>query len=386
MVAVTDNFNGTNGTTLQTHVADTGESWTRSPGQSIDVTLDGAGALAKINWTKYHSSWAPATAEYDVTVVVLRYVSSIHAIDGPAGRVSTTVDTDYHFNGYGGVFYLRRQVNGGGTDLASYTAGVDGNPTTCKLEIRDAAKKGFINGVERLTSADNTITAAGFAGIQFTSDELSHVDSFTADNPPSGGSPVSRTLNGELESLTKTAQSKIASVESGLTVSRQSSVVLEIEAALSQATLGSMEVLAALTQQRVVALESPSGLVSVSRSIAVAAEALQSLRQARTGSIAVLQGLRVSASGNLEAVSTVLMLRAVAIEVGLLTAQTGAATLEATMMLSRVSGVAIEFIGAGIFPSYEALTLALRDAESVALVLKGVEAINLTLTSVEAIH
>ena len=62
-----------------------------------------------------------------------------------------------------------------------------------KLEIRDAAKKVFIDGVERISSTDNAITAAGKAAIRYYNSDWGFgttgkaIDNFVATN--TNGSP-----------------------------------------------------------------------------------------------------------------------------------------------------------------------------------------------------
>src|SRR5207253_2474083 len=65
-------------------------------------------------------------------------------------------------------WHLVQIVSGTQTELGSYhQVLVAGTTYHMKLEIRDAAKKVFIDGVERISSSDNTITAAGKAAIRY---------------------------------------------------------------------------------------------------------------------------------------------------------------------------------------------------------------------------
>jgi hypothetical protein len=64
---------------------------------------------------------------------------------------------------------LFKTVAGVNTSLGTFNeALINGDERTIKLQIRDATKKVFIDGVERISSADNAITAAGRAGVRFS--------------------------------------------------------------------------------------------------------------------------------------------------------------------------------------------------------------------------
>ncbi len=89
---------------------------------------------------------------------------------------------------------LFKRVSGVLTELGAYDATL-ANGTVIKLEIRNAAKKVYVNGVERISSADNALTSAGTWGIVFGGNATYagtdsvhlrdnwHVDNFLAEEP-----------------------------------------------------------------------------------------------------------------------------------------------------------------------------------------------------------
>lgn len=117
----------------------------------------------------YYINSSPATAEYDVQADVYVVTNSGNQIMGIAGRLTSAGDGGYYarFVNASGEWTLFRITSiSGDTSLGTYSATPSVSTAyTLKLEIRDAAKKLYIDGVERISSADNTTTAAGFGGI-----------------------------------------------------------------------------------------------------------------------------------------------------------------------------------------------------------------------------
>jgi len=100
------------------------------------------------------------TDEYDVTAIY-RYVSDTGSV-GIGGRCSTSAATYYYAYFLSGQWVLVKSDAGSLTTLGTFaTTLTAGTSYTVKLEIRNAAKKLYIDGVERISSTDNTITAAG---------------------------------------------------------------------------------------------------------------------------------------------------------------------------------------------------------------------------------
>ncbi|MDO8631171.1 MAG: hypothetical protein Q7R41_11825 [Phycisphaerales bacterium] len=124
-------------------------------------STDTTGGLA------YTAQPAASTPEYDVQADIAAVATSSEDSWILLARV---VDAD---NMYGIGIYpnaaaanmkMWKQVANVVTELASGDFDVTAGDTM-KFEIRDAAKKLYQNGVERLSTADNALTAAGSGGI-----------------------------------------------------------------------------------------------------------------------------------------------------------------------------------------------------------------------------
>lgn len=180
----TDTFTDTNGKALASHVPSDGGTWAVHPsyGPSWDIQANrarpsGAGAL-------YHSG-VPAGAEYDVQCDFINLGSSAIENPGICGRFDTAVNTMYHVRHNTSDWQLYRFVSGSVTLLGSYGQILTpGQTYSCVFEIRNATKKIIINGVERVTTPDNTITNAGKVGFRASNSSGAttgiHVDNFSA--------------------------------------------------------------------------------------------------------------------------------------------------------------------------------------------------------------
>lgn len=88
---------------------------------------------------------------------------------------------------------LFKRVAGSQTELGTAYSQVlsAGNDYVVKLEIRDATKKVYIDGVERISDSDNPITAAGKVGlygfVPATNSTGMHWADFSAADPAGGG-------------------------------------------------------------------------------------------------------------------------------------------------------------------------------------------------------
>ena len=207
---VVDTFTETSDTVLTSHTGETGASWTLHPSYSVDnQSVIGADDNLGYNAvgsgsTAYYASGTPDTAEYDVTGDFV-YTGGISGSSSKrlCGRIDTANNTMY----YGGVtasspyWILGKIVSGSFTTLDSDTTAFTAN-VTVKLEIRDASKKLYLDGVEVCTTADNEITAAGKAGIRFyaNSDDF-RLDNFIAVNAGGGGISIPVATNHIIKQL-----------------------------------------------------------------------------------------------------------------------------------------------------------------------------------------
>lgn len=176
MAVIVDSFTeASTDTALPSHTPDTGTSWTVAFSTATTAVLQAKQATdvcqASANETgvgvTYTASPAPAGAEYDVEITIVnvdtstsnrpwwlfgRYVDSSNYY-GVGVRPTGLTDID-----------LRLRVGGVNSSLGTYNGGLSAGDVI-KLEIRDATKRVYINGVQQISSADNSITSVGLAGL-----------------------------------------------------------------------------------------------------------------------------------------------------------------------------------------------------------------------------
>lgn len=168
MPFVSDSFTDTDAVDLVSHTGETGATWTKhsnSPSGGGSITTNELRGNTYNN-SCFYASGAPAGAEYDVVAPFHCITTGSDYGGGVLGRVDTATDTRYNAKHFGGTWYLSKNVGGTETTLGTYAqALVSGTTYVLKLEIRNATKKLFVDGVERVSSTDNSITAAGKAGV-----------------------------------------------------------------------------------------------------------------------------------------------------------------------------------------------------------------------------
>jgi hypothetical protein len=190
---VNDTFTDSDGTDLSAHTGEVGATWayngTDNSGTYL-ITTNRAHASAGSSRTAIYASGAPASAEYDVQATITIVAGTNH-ISGVAGRMNIST-SHYYIAAYHNTadqWELRKSIAGVTTILGTWAESLGvGDSRTVKLEIRDAAKKLYVDGIERISSADNAITAAGKAALAWISGgggERQAWDNFTAFDPVS---------------------------------------------------------------------------------------------------------------------------------------------------------------------------------------------------------
>lgn len=150
------------------------------------------------------SSGIPASAEYDVETDFQVFTHVGDFSDSPRlwGRLLLSAQTGYFVYNSSGTWILYRMEAGIATGyLGDFPDTlVDGQTYHVLLQIRNATKRVFINGVLRISSVDNTLTAVGYGGIgtgyypsAATNSTGIHVDNFLVTDlqPEVGWWPVS---------------------------------------------------------------------------------------------------------------------------------------------------------------------------------------------------
>jgi len=175
-VIFNDTFTVAVDTALTAHTPDTGTGWVETLNSSTasvmtsfeatdvagaDLNENGRGIIMTTNPT-------PSIGGYDIELD-LASINSTAGADDPMGMIARYVDAD-------NFYYVRIRKNNDNPNLQLYkrvaavstlldSIDFDLNVSdTLKFEIRDSAKKLYVNDVERLSSFDNSITAAGLAG------------------------------------------------------------------------------------------------------------------------------------------------------------------------------------------------------------------------------
>ncbi len=173
-VFLSDTFTEASTVDLTTHTPDTGGSWANPAWNSGGMRVNSAdyaeGSSSGTTGVMLNSA-TPGGAEYDVEAD-LRHDQFAGQFEGLLARARAT-DTVHGYQCFwsagAGTFQLEVIVNGTGANLGSWGSISDlPNDTaySCKFEVRDATKKVYLNGVERISSDNNDITDAGLVGIR----------------------------------------------------------------------------------------------------------------------------------------------------------------------------------------------------------------------------
>lgn len=181
---------------LEFHAGEAGAEWTIHPvypvsGLQVASSTDNVAVQTDgfTGTTAYYASGIPAGANYDVEATFeFTGATFTGLLPGITGRMSTTANTFYmaRMSPDGtSRWQLYKAVDGVFTLLGTYnqvfTTGVQ---YSLRLEITDDTKKVFVDGVERISSTDNEITAAGRAGMRWVISTANQtglrIDNFTA--------------------------------------------------------------------------------------------------------------------------------------------------------------------------------------------------------------
>jgi len=190
MAFVNDSFTDTDGVLLENHTGETGATWTKHPGHSGSAEIDTNRWGATSGNGVYLASGVPASAEYDVTAVLFTVDVGPNGNVGVAGRSDTLANTYYraYYNTNGDKWAVDKRVAGASTVLGESGEAIgNGESRTFRLELRNGAKKLFVEDIEIISTADNVITDAGRVGTwQNSGADILHLDNFTASDPAAG--------------------------------------------------------------------------------------------------------------------------------------------------------------------------------------------------------
>lgn len=216
-VFVQDSFTDVDGTALEAHVGEVGAVWTpRTAVYPATAAVIEAGRVrfsqAPGGGSSFYASGVPSGAEYDVECDLYINARRGEAV-GVIARALETVNTMYLARLHqDNVIELYRFVNGSLSQIGNVSYSVTtGQTIHLKLEVRNASKRVLVDGVEVISSPDNTITHAGRVGIQSYRDKYDpapgigvHVDNFTATDL-SGGTPDPVTVTADFTPIPVTS-------------------------------------------------------------------------------------------------------------------------------------------------------------------------------------
>lgn len=182
---VEDTFTDADDTILDNHTGEVGATWETSG--DIFINGDALNCGNVFGNSIGRASGVPATAEYDIVITVTNPGESETLSAGILARCTAGMATRYVLTyEEDSTLYtmsLYKVVDGVET-LIDFVDDVAVEATTeIKFEVRNATKKGFVNGVEKLSSNNNDIAAKGFAGVNVIESDATdglHITSITA--------------------------------------------------------------------------------------------------------------------------------------------------------------------------------------------------------------
>jgi hypothetical protein len=194
----TETFTAAAGTNLETHNASFGNIHGANRAQ-----INAAGRLRNVTTGSdddagYRYATAPVSAEYDVRADIFNNTTSVAVGSGVGVAARVSADQGASADFYLTYWYhdncsLRRIDNGSSTTIATVTTssliGVGvGTTKAHTLRCRDAFKQIIFDGQLVISSTDNTISAAGKAGLySWDSTEDRQIDNWVAQDTQTAG-------------------------------------------------------------------------------------------------------------------------------------------------------------------------------------------------------
>lgn len=184
-------------TTLGTHTPETGGSWAQHPNFTTNTLIVGGGlgycyGSSSAGTSIYYNNATPPNADYYVEATVrTNAAGTVTDLMGVCGRVATGASTMYmlFYNDNIDEWKLEKLVAGASTAIGTYVSALAAaTSATIKLEMIGTSIKVYLNGVERISVTDSSISDAGFVGIRGRSN--GYILDVTADQIAGGGSSI----------------------------------------------------------------------------------------------------------------------------------------------------------------------------------------------------
>ena len=196
-----DTFTGTSWSKLILHSAETGGTWKNHPAygssdvNTIRVWIYQNRALFR-NYGAMYLDATPASADYYVEADYTIKTDIAHT--AIAGRMSKTANTYYYTYYSGGQWVLAKSVAGTVTGIGWYVATHSPGTYTVRLDMTGTDIDVDIDGVNRISVTDSSITAAGVGGIRSSSigdyNTGKHLDNFTVADATVAATPRSQVI------------------------------------------------------------------------------------------------------------------------------------------------------------------------------------------------
>jgi hypothetical protein len=175
-LTASDTFTDTAGVTLQSHTAAIGSPWTKHAASTTDAVITNSNRIRKNGSSTlgalYYSSGVPASADYTVQADVYRPGSEVtNDLVGIVGRLDTAnaLGTYYGavYDKTAGSWVLYSMDNGVKASLGTpYNASLsNGVSYHVSLDMNGSTIRLLVNGTQRVSATDSTVTAAGRAGV-----------------------------------------------------------------------------------------------------------------------------------------------------------------------------------------------------------------------------
>src|SRR6266404_704074 len=189
-----DNFTGSDGDPLSTHAGDSGVTWTRDTvfGTGDHVIRGNMLSGNDAGGPAYYASVGPSTGQYSLSGTIKRQTTDSSKSLFIYGRYNRSTQNGYSVgfqnNTTSIAVTLYKIDSGSGTSLGTYTISspVLGSSFTFEFSLMDAAKKVYIDGVERISHTNNTYTTAQSSMVRFltiTAGEALRLDSINGTEP-----------------------------------------------------------------------------------------------------------------------------------------------------------------------------------------------------------
>jgi len=193
-----DTFTDTSGTLLANHTPDIGTGWTISGAaggedpdiQSNQLRMGGwEGPEYAVEGTDIGSDEMDVSARTWLTSTESTRTIRVTGRLPSATANAANMYLGRRVSGSGQTIYtLRKRVGGSESQLGSYTDGnAPGTQQVMKLALRTDAKKLYVDGTERISSPDESLTGNRFAGLGGGRIESRMDDWLSEDVPPPTG-------------------------------------------------------------------------------------------------------------------------------------------------------------------------------------------------------